>query len=204
MARKNWGTNAIIQPADFEQRRPIRQGPKTGGFGHEGLVVLIEDLMQWNGWKHHNMKGDDASRCDAVLLEGLGGLESASERSGEAQEHPSTWSTAYLDQIAQVPLAASTLGSSCFSHPEKDVAILVYSALHLSSCPGKSLTSFSEFVEKALFFCRADSSCGCSSANSPMYWSVWNEVVYPIALPCSACIRQGECHCAPDFQLLPN
>lgn len=191
MARKIWGTNAIIQPADFEQRRPIRQGPKTGGFGHAGLVVLIEGLMQWNGWKHHNMKGDDASRCDAVLLEGLGGLESASERSGEAQEHPSTWSTAYLDRIAQVPLAASTLGSSCFFHPEKDVAILVYCVLHLSSCPRRSLTSFSEFVEKALFFCRADSSCGCSSANSRMYWSVWNEVVYPIALPCSACIRQG-------------
>lgn len=130
------------------------------GLGHAGLVVLIEGLMQWNGWKHHNMKGDETSRCDAMLLEGLGGLESASERSGEAQEHPSTWSTAYLDRTAQVPLAASTLGSSCFSHPEKDVAILVYSALHLSSCAQRSLTSFSEFVEKALFFCRATDPFG--------------------------------------------
>ena len=156
--------------------------------------IFLQNLMQWKRWKHGMAICWDMVWCEPVWC----GASGRTWRSGISRWE--IWRSARASKymICNVSGQNST-GSPCCLHFREQLFFLswerccnsgIYNALHLSSCPWRSLTSFSEFVG-ALFFCRADSSCRCSSANSRMYWSVWNEVVYPIALLCSACIRQG-------------
>ncbi len=189
-------TQQILSNGDQSVKAQRRVWPRGS------WCIFLQNLMQWKRWKHDMAICWDMMRAGVVLLEGLGGLESAGERSGEAQEHPSTWSATYLDST----------GSPCCLHFREQLFFLswerccnsgIYNALHLSSCPWRSLTSFSEFVEGALFFAGRTVSAvvhqrtvACTDAFG-MRWCT-------LSLCCAVRASGRECPYAPDFQLLPN